>query len=186
MAEVLTQGRTIDSLPQPLRTKVLDMLIHNEPTRKVAALMTEHGYKISHNAVAIYKRKDLPKHLATGRKIQRIQQLEAELNEPTASLAEITDAALRADPILSRVQKNYDRIDKNVDLAEKDSDYKGVSHLISADTRLMTLHAQLTGRLQQQGPTTNVQIVFGAQPRENTAESVSSDGDVIDVRAIQE
>src|SRR5436190_9266525 len=120
MAEALTQGRTIDNLPAPLRTKVLDMLIADVPTRTIAALMTEHGYKISHNAIAIYKRNDLPRHLEMSRKLQKIQLTESEDNDKIQSLAEITSEVLAADPVMQRVEKKYGRYDRWFAAAEAD------------------------------------------------------------------
>lgn len=185
MSEPLTKQRLVDSLPPPLRTKVIDMLLSDVSTRKVAVFMTEHGYRITHNAIAEYKRYDLPKHLETARKLHKLQQVRTVDMEEPRSLASITNDVLGADPLISRIQKKYERYDQLTAEAVQDRDYTGFAAIDRSETQAIRLHAELTGRLVDRGPTMNVQMVFAGNPVETAPKQESLDnGDVIDIRAV--
>lgn len=186
MAEALTKGRVIDSLPAALRTKVIDMLLSDVPQRKVAAFMTEHGYKISHNAIAEYKREDLPKHLETARKLQKLQQLEVVDTATDDSLASITNQILGADPLISRLEKKYERYDRMVLDSMQVRDFAGFASIDRAETQAMRLHAELTGRLTQQQTNMSVQLVFAANPVEAPREREAiEDANTIDISPVR-
>jgi hypothetical protein len=160
MAEALTKGKIVDNLPSGLRAKVIDMLIADVASRKIAAYITEHGYKITHNAVAEYRRETLPKHLETARKLQQLQQFETVGNDTVESLASITNQQLAADPLISRLERKYERYDTLTGQAVQAKDFAGFASIDRAETQAMRLHAELTGRLTEKQSSLSVQLVF--------------------------
>lgn len=181
MAVRINQGRIIDLLPDKVRRQAIDMMLADDPARSIADWLTQHGHKVSFSAIARYKRYDLPKHVEIATKLQQIQADTPNSGIPPMSLSEATNAALAADPILSRVQNKYNNYDKMVSQAVKQKDFKGFAAVDRAETAALTLHAQLTGRLQQQGPSVAVQIVFSGNQPQNTVEPQTIDADVIDI-----
>jgi hypothetical protein len=176
----------IDSAPAHVRQAAIDKLLAGESSRAVSQYLLQHGLKISHNSVARYNRLVLLPALETGAKLQQIHSLTAKNPEDVPSQIDLTKAALAADPILSRVQKKYSNYDLMISAAIQDEDYKGFSAVDRAETAALTLHAQLTGRLQQSGPTTNVQIVFNGTPPQNTPNPVSIDAEFVDLTPINQ
>jgi hypothetical protein len=49
----------------------------------------------------------------------------------------------------------------------------------------MTLQAHITGRLQQQGAQTNIQIVFASNAQQHPAPLVVDDGGIVDLTPVQ-
>jgi hypothetical protein len=106
-------------------------------------------------------------------------------------LAAATLASASADPIMSRVLAKYQRYD---DMYAKTVDPQGFSSIDRAETQALTLHANLTGRLQQSGPSTVVQIVFGQFPQNTNKDACNRDatdctdvapGAVIDISPVR-
>jgi hypothetical protein len=102
-----------------------------------------------------------------------------------------TSALCTADPIMSRVLAKYQRYD---DMYAKTVDPQGFSSIDRAETQALTLHANLTGRLQQSGPSTVVQIVFGQFPQNTNKDACNRDatdctdvapGAVIDISPVR-
>lgn len=181
------QARTIDTLPPVLRTKIIDMLLADQSSRKVAAYLTQNGHRISFSSVARYKRFDLPKHLETARKLQQINALQGISASNQPSVSEFTNAALMADPLLNRVNAKYSRYDDMIAKAQMANDFGGFSAIDRAETQAIRLHAELTGRLQSAGPTTLVQIVIGQDARENPVERPDdAPGETIEIAPIRE
>jgi hypothetical protein len=186
MAEPLTKQRLVDSLPGPLRTKVIDMLLSDVSTRKVAAFMTEHGYSVTHNAIAEYKRYDLPKHLATARKLQQLQQFEAVSGDTVESLASITNQQLAADPLISRLERKYERYDTLTGQAVQAKDFAGFASIDRAETQAMRLHAELTGRLAEKQTALSVQLVFANATEAQPEVRQLDDSGIIDIEPIRQ
>jgi uncharacterized protein YdcH (DUF465 family) len=87
-----------------------------------------------------------------------------------------------ADPLLNRVNRKYERYDDMIAKAQKANDFGGFSAVDRAETQALRLHAELTGRLQSAQPTTLVQIVIGAEQRENPVERADdAHGETIEI-----
>jgi hypothetical protein len=92
---------------------------------------------------------------------------------------------------MSRVVAKYRRYDE---MYSQSLDAQGFSSIDRAETQALTLHANLTGRLQQAGPSTVVQIVFGQFPQNTNKDAENRDatdctdvapGDVIDISPVR-
>jgi hypothetical protein len=171
----------IDNAPPHVRKNAVDMLLADESTRKVSTYLEKHGIVVSHSAVARYKKLVLQPAVAAGTKLQQIERITNAEGEKISSVADLTKRVLEADPLLARLAEKRDRSDKMMDSAVEDKDYKGFAAIDRADTANMTLEAQLTGRLQQQGPSISVQLVFGQQMPETPVINI---GDVIDIEGV--
>lgn len=142
----------------PDRQKIVDALLSGESLRDIAKMAG-----ISHQSVARYKRSVVPKAIKNARIILQNQPVPETSKEQIALHAEVTKAALIADPYVSAIASKRDRLTRCLAQAEQKEDFKSVAALDSADTRNLTLLAQLEGRLDSgntRQPTTQVVVVM--------------------------
>jgi uncharacterized protein YdcH (DUF465 family) len=161
---------SIEALPAHLRSQLVDKLISGVSSRDVSAWLLQAGHKVSHQAINRYSQRTVRPSIRLGAQLSRIQSLEnksgTDLIDSARHLHSVTKQVVTADPILQRIAAKYARIDRVIDKAEQNEQYSAVAALEAADTRALTLEAQLSGRLQQNsGGNTVVQIaVMAAQP----------------------
>ena len=161
MAERINHDRAINLLPAPIREKVLAKLVAGEPSRSISAFLLQHGHKISFAAVARYRRVDLPRHLALVRKLRQAEVLSGSNELASQSDAKITNQLLAADLVDQRLNAKFDRYDEWFLQAGQSKDFTALTSIDKAETAAIRLHAELTGRLQQNASNVQVQIVIG-------------------------
>jgi hypothetical protein len=170
----------VESLPPHIRQQTIDRLLSGESARAVSRYLDMQGYKLSHAAVARYNSKVVRPALKTGAKLQRLQSLAETPREQLVETAALTQEALAADPILSRIRAKQARMDRVLVKAEESENYSAVAALEAADTRALDLEARVTGRLQATTNSTTIQVavMYQAAPPAQIAES---QGEIIDV-----
>jgi hypothetical protein len=186
------QVPAIDTHPQ--RDKILEALLNNESPQSIAKWINP---PINHTSIWRYRRNRIePKLKQAAETAKTLQQnallaARASVAVPDDVIRDAAYASVAADPIMSRVLAKYQRYD---DMYAKTVDPQGFSSIDRAETQALTLHANLTGRLQQAGPSTVVQIVFGQfpqNPNENACNRDATDctdvapGDVIDISPVR-
>lgn len=210
MAAVLTQSLGFDDLPGPLKDKALEMLLKDVSTRKVSALLAKHGYKLSHNAIARYKRVRVIPAIQASELVQQAQHITSvtagSRAVTPADQTELTKALATAQPVLSRVDWMWDEVVGGVveskgywaeDEISKQrkfvpSDLNGRAKLLGVGRNLVETQAralQLPGFVPQapESNTTLVQIVIGAEQRENPVERADdAHGETIEIAAVRE
>lgn len=158
MARVISQTRSIDALPIHIREQVIEKLLAKVSTRKVSLWLIDQGFILSFNAIARYRREKISKQLAIVAKLRQIDNLSENPSLKSASDADLTNAIKAADPIMERVNAKYKRYDQ---FYSQTLDPQGFSAIDRAETQALTLHANLTGRLQDKPQNMTVQIVIG-------------------------
>lgn len=114
MATPLSQTFAVDALPIPLRNKCADLLLSGKSTRAVSAFLQEHGHKVSHSAVARYKRLSLAPAIKTAAKVQSLQQASETSRQHVQESAALTRDLLAAAPILRRTEWMWSEIQEGV------------------------------------------------------------------------
>jgi hypothetical protein len=186
MADTPPRSVGFEGLPDSIRSGALNMLHAGNSTRRVAACLLQQGFRISHNTLARHARSSPDSPVQTNNTLAAIVPVHATNSKPVEPSEQPSSQRLLAeDPFHSRIAHKYRRLDRVLDEAEKVSDFRAVAALDRADTTLMTLHAQVTGRLQQQGPQTNIQIVFQGAPAETRPALPFCDADVVDLAPVQ-
>jgi hypothetical protein len=152
----------------PQRDRIVDAIMRGDSVRAIAK-WTEppihftaiDRYRRSTVVPALRKQGDIAKTLRENEILRQTVQDSGSV----AAISAATKAVIVDDPILSRMEKKYSRYDRNIAKAEQNDNFSAVATLDAAETRAMTLHAQLTGRLQQnQSSGTLVQIAVLAAP----------------------
>lgn len=167
---------------------MLDAFARKEPPKSIAKWLNP---PLSHVAIWNYRVKHFEPTLA------KASQAAARLSRATLNAAAdanididqevrtLTADAMKADPLLARIEKKYSNYDVLTSEAVKDKDFKGFAAVDRAETAALTLHAQLTGRLQQAQTNVAVQVVFGAPPAETSEIRPLETGSVIDLDPIR-
>jgi hypothetical protein len=166
------------------------MLIAGKPSRAVSAWLSQQGYKISHNAVARYNKIVIQPALKIGAKIQRIEQDEG--NQPTdfvdkaRQVSDVTQRALKASPVLQRVDWIWSEAEANVIDARSSGDIKARSSAILAANKTVENYGRAIGDpgfapAQQLASGTTIQIAILTSPGETPKIEADS---VIDVQVV--
>ncbi|HYI92883.1 MAG TPA: hypothetical protein VEX68_05025 [Bryobacteraceae bacterium] len=184
MSVELPQAVGFEGLPDPLRVQALGMLRAGTSSRKVEAFLLGHGYRVSHNTLARHARASsntgLQPSSAAVEPVQANNEIETSGYEQPGEVK--PHGLVATDPFHARIINKYGRLDRVLEQAEKVSDFKAVAALDRADTQLMTLEADVTGRRQQATTNVSVQLVFGAtQPQPRVDE-----GEIIDIQPVRE
>ena len=169
----------IDKLPQEARQKVIDALLAGKSLRKVASLAG-----ISHTQVAEYKRKVFLPTLQASQKINAIKALAETPEDQLAIPANLTRAALAADPILSRIAAHQERVDRSLQSAESKEDARGVASLVSTDLKGLELQARHTGRFDAPQAVAPIQVVIPTRVEvqvHNHASGTAADQQTIEI-----
>lgn len=186
MAKRLKQPATFDDLPFDIRSEALDMLLAGDATRKVADFIGKRGYGVSHMTLARYKRDKIAPAILTSEKALAIQQL-ANMNVlGTESVTDVTKQQLSADPLISRLERKYERYDTLTGQAVQAKDFAGFASIDRAETQAMRLHAELTGRLEQKQTNLSVQLVFANAVEAPTDARTLDTPDVIDIQPVRQ
>jgi hypothetical protein len=173
-------------LPKNLQKQTLALLTANKPIRAISQFLKENGYSVSPMAVHRYKRGDFAKTLDAALKLKQAQSLNQNEKPNPAELTTVAKALILADPIVSRVEAQYERFDEWYVAARKVEKFEALASISNAEIRALQLHAQLTGRLNLQ-PQTNVLValVTGETKQPEPAQSDET-GEVIDVEPMHD
>lgn len=174
----------IESHPQ--KNRIIDALIAGESPKSIAAWCNP---SLDHTTIWRYRRKHFANAVdraIASAKLLKTEDVSTEIAPTVVErqiVADATKADLGADPFVSRILRKYSNYEALQRYAVKKKDLKGFAAVDRAETSTMTLHAQLTGRLQQQGPSVAVQIVFAGDAQQKPANLPSIDVDVIDLNS---
>jgi hypothetical protein len=135
-------------------------------------MLLQHGHKVSHSAVARYKRLSLIPAMQSAAKLQSLQSAELNQHDQRAGATSLTHQMLAANPMLERLQRKYGRYDRVIAETLEREEFTAAAAWDNAETKTMRLEAELTGMLTGATPSTFVQIVIGG----NAGESSACDG----------
>jgi hypothetical protein len=135
----------------PHKEKIVEMILANVSLRKIADIVTPplsimalHRYKQKILKPAIVNAANLSKVLSR----QGIDPKEVLTSpESCATVTEAVQAAVKADPFLTHVQKSLERRERWMQQAEEKNDFRAMAALDRNDISALELHARLAGRL---------------------------------------
>jgi hypothetical protein len=182
------QQPAVDTHPQ--REKIIEALVAGESPQSISKWCNP---PINHVSIWRYRRNRIEAKLSQVQQTAKALQdniIQATRDNGVVDPAVIhaaTSALTTADPIMSRVLAKYSRYDDMLAKAQETGDLGGFAAVDRAETQALTLHANLTGRLQSAAPTTLVQIVIGQDTRETPVNRPDdAPGETIEIAATRE
>jgi hypothetical protein len=177
----------IESHPQ--RQSILEALAAGQSPQKISKWCNP---PLSHVAIWRYRRNHGLPAMQRAETIVKALQKQGllkdgeEIGNRAEAIKTVTEQVALDDPILSRIQKSYDRMDGAFATITETKAYDQLAALENAESRKIELHARVTGRLNDNaGTTNNVQIlVLPPSTRPESLQSAQGQigaGEVIDV-----
>ena len=172
------QVRRIDQHPK--RNQIIDALLAGQSSRAVAKLAG-----VSHTQVADYKRKVvLPALKNAGKTLER-NNVPEEIAEKVQETVALTKLAAAENPVLTRIEKKYERYDRWIDGAEKKEDFRTCASIDGAETKALELQARMLGLIDAPVSTTNIAVVLlASDQRQAPARQAIPDAEVIDITPV--